>query len=75
LHLIGAPPERRDRDVVARLCTWLDQPEAPFLAVEHLARGERAGDPDAVFASYYHALCAVEARIDRMIIHPRGSAP
>jgi hypothetical protein len=72
-YLLEAPLARTDHEVVIATCEWLDLPPAAFVAVERLARGERGDDPEAVFADYYLALLAAEARIDR-VIHPEGRA-
>lgn len=69
LRVLGAPAGGGDPEVMAALCVWLDLPPGTFDDVERLARGERARgrDVEALFASYYHALSAAEARIDRLI--------
>lgn len=75
LFLIDAPIAHHDRDVVTALCTWLDLSPEPFLAAERVARDEWHEPPEAMLARYCHALAVIEARIDRMIINPRGRAP
>ncbi len=78
LRVLGAPAAGTDAEVMASLSTWLDLPPATFDDVGRIARGKRARDVEAVFASYYRALSAAEARIDRWIAEPRaprGRAP
>jgi hypothetical protein len=74
LYILGAPRPETDAQVMQTLCTWLDLPPEPFAAVARIARGEHARDVEAIFASYYRALSAAEARIDRWIDQPRRSA-
>lgn len=75
LYLVGAPPTHRDHEVMTALAKWLDLPSTAFDDVERVARGDRKQDAEAVFAAYYRALLAAEARIDRLIIHPEGRTP
>lgn len=72
LRVIGAPPARTDAEVVTSLCAWLDLPPGAFEEVDRIARGGRARDAEDLFARYYRALAAAEARIDRWIAAPGG---
>jgi hypothetical protein len=75
LRVLGAPVAGTDAEVMASLCEWLDLSPGTFEDVDRIARGERSRDVETVFASYYRALSAAEARIDRWIAQPRGRAP
>jgi hypothetical protein len=75
LRVLGAPTAGTDTEVMTSLCTWLDLPPDTFDAVDRIARGGRARDAEAVFAGYYRALSAAEARIDRWFAPARGRQP
>jgi hypothetical protein len=70
LHLIEAPMARSDDEVMSTIAAWLDLWPRAFEDVAQLVRGEPVRDVDAVFVSYYRALSAAEAFIDRRL--PRG---
>lgn len=74
LHLLGAPIADRDHDVMRVLCEWLDLPPDAFASVDRIARGQRGGDVEIVFAAYYRDLMTIATRIDRLAIHPERSS-
>lgn len=75
LRVLGAPTAGTDAEVMTSLCTWLDLPPDTFAEVGRIARGGHTRDAEAVFAGYYRALSAAEARIDRWIEPARGREP
>lgn len=78
LRVLGAPAAGTDDEVMASLCAWLELSElspATFAEVARIARGERARDAEAVFASYYRALSVAEAHIDRWIAGSGAAGP